>query len=443
MGNENQDIVNKTIVSSDFATAGLLNPTQQTEFIKLVADFSVMLNMVRSETMDNTREDIDKMQIGEPITEAATENVNSTNFHKPQFNGLRLTAEKVRSQYNITWETLQKQIERNRFADSVMEISTRRIATDLELLAIRGNETLYAAQDDPFGRLLRRLDGWDLKTDYSHIVDIGGATIQKGVFSAMVRSMPQQYLNDPDLQWFVSRITATDWMDIVSDRQTAIGDQAMQGQQLAPFGLPLNIIPWIPSDLALTAYAGTSAAIVGTRAGFFKIEAGVNDLLKLDVDDAGAVELTLPAGTWETSYIAAVINAADPSLVGVARDNGFGQLVLESPSIGASSEVELLATSVAGRNAIETLGLGLIASLPITVTGTDSGSAGTVNEGSFIWLANPKNFLWGIYAGTRVHPEYNKDYDRMEVVIYNSIAAEVENVEAIVKSINVRRRQLI
>jgi len=45
-------------------------------------------------------------------------------------------------------------------------------------------------------------------------------------------------------------------------------------------------------------------------------------------------------------------------------------------------------------------------------------------------------------AGTRIFSEFNKNYDRIETIVYNQVDAKVENIDAIVKGINVRRQAL-
>lgn len=77
-----------------------------------------------------------------------------------------------------------------------------------------------------------------------------------------------------------------------------------------------------------------------------------------------------------------------------------------------------------------------------TYAGHNAGSAGTVYEGSFVLLTNPMNLIFGMLAGTRIFSEFNKNYDRIETIVYNQVDAKVENIDAIVKGINVRRQAL-
>ena len=432
---ENQRYIEKTIETSDFLNGGLLNPEQQTRFITLVKRFATLLPLSRSVRMPQAKMEIDKLYVGEPVTESVDENTSTATPAKPKFSKVELEARKVKSSWNISTETLQSNIEQNNFETTVMGAMTARISTDLEMLAIRGDTSISPALTDPVSKLLRRLDGWAKRTEGAHVLDAGGAEIQKGIFAEMKRMLPQQYKNDPNLRWFVADTIADDWLDVLSGRETALGDNALQGAGIAPLGIPLVKVPLIPDDLPVPVRTGPSpAAIIGLRFGPFLIITGSNDKLDLKVDGGATVSVTLPAGTLDTVTVARAINdalAAAPA-AGLAEDDNDGQLKIQTRTKGAASSIEILASGTAQ----DTLGLSVG-----TVSGADSG--GSVPEGSFIWLANPKNLIWGILDGTRIFTEFNKDFDRIESVVYNQVDARIENIDAIVKCKNVRRRTLI
>ena len=115
-----------------------------------------------------------------------------------------------------------------------MGMMGKRISTDVELLGIQGNK--LTSGSSPMAKLLKSADGWGLITEDSHIVDAGGSRISKEILAAASRAMPEQYLQDPDLIWIMSRPVATDWMEQVSNRQTVGGDAALGGNTLNPFG---------------------------------------------------------------------------------------------------------------------------------------------------------------------------------------------------------------
>ena len=428
-----QEQVLKTIETSDFATGGLLNPKRQNQFIKMVRDFGKMLPMVRFERFSQTQSTLDKLYIGEPITHAVEENDPTAYLAKPVTGQMHFQTKKLKSSWNITTETLVDNIEQKGFEQTMMDGMTQRISNDIELLAIQGDEEKYAGDVDTFGRLLKRQDGWDKLTQQAHVLDVQGSPIEKGIFAEMIRMMPQQYLNDTGLRWFVSQSVAIDWMDLLTDRGTALGDAALNGNSVSPYGFKMEIIPYIPTDKELPTSNGTPAAVMGTEASPFVIKKGQNDKLKIAVDGATAQEITLPEGTLTGTIVAAAINDKFPGLARV--DEVTGRMRLISPTEGSSSNITISSVT---NNAYFELGLSEGSN-----TGTNQGTGGTVKDGSFIWLANPKNFIAIMRGNTRVYTEFNKDYDRLENVVYNEVDFGIENEDAIVKAVNLRKRKLI
>jgi hypothetical protein len=158
----------------------------------------------------------------------------------------------------------------------------------------------------------------------------------------------------------------------------------------------------------------------------------------MNVDGAGAQEVTIPPGVYQTSALCKVINGLHASFAGVARDDSFGRIVFMSTTAGTGSSIVFSATSTAGQNVKDTIGYSATASN----TGVNSGSTGSVAEGSFIWLANPQNFIMGIVRDTRIHAWFNHNYDRIEIRMYNQLDFQIENVDAVVKAKNVRVKKI-
>ena len=449
----NEEMIEKTIATSDLLSGGLLNPLQQTQFITLVKKFSVLLPISRFIRMPRPLMDIDKLWIGEPVTESVDEATDTGNLSRAKFQRIVLRAQKIRSAWNITTEVLQGNIEQNEFEQTIMNTMVERIATDLEDLHINGDTTTVGTT--PRDRLLRRFNGWNVQTESAHIVDVKGASIQKGIWSEMKRRIPKQYKNDPGLRWLVGDAIATDWADVVSDRGTILGDAALQGAEMSPLGTPMIRIPLIPDDAPITITSATRAECLGAEFQPFIITSS-NDTIKLKVDalPGAGVTIVLSHGTLNAVEVAKQINAAlkaaIPTLTeDVARDDREGRLLLESPTTGAASNLVLMSVAAASQ-AYTTLGLlgapGAADPFPavdVTKAGAASGTANTVFEGSFIWLSNPKNFISGILDGTRIFTEFNKNTDQIETIVYNQVDAQVENVDAIVTAKNIRRRTLI
>ena len=53
--------------------------------------------------------------------------------------------------------------------------------------------------------------------------------------------MPAKYLRNPaDFRYYTSQNQATEWMDIVASRATALGDTALQGGKASAYGIPVE-----------------------------------------------------------------------------------------------------------------------------------------------------------------------------------------------------------
>lgn len=421
----NNNEIAKALDMTDLANAEL-NPEQQKTFIDMVYDRTALLKNCRREEVDIPKGEVSKLHIGEPITVAAEVNP-TTHEAKPLTSKVSYETTKLMSWYDLPTNVLFRNIAQDQFEQVYMKAITTRIGNDLELLAIQGDKTTYAAVNTPIGYLLRNIDGYDLQTESSHVVDAGGISISKTVFAAMYRRLPDQYKNDAGLRWIVSESIFSDWADKSSDRATVGGDDALNGKGFTPYGIPFLRVPMIPSNKNVTVVTATSGWQLGTRIGPFSITTGSNDKVKVDVDNAGAVTVTLAAGVYSTSQIAAQINSGCGAHV--ATDNG-GALLLQSTTTGTSSEIDV--QSVAN-NAYTTLGLSIAVN-----AGVAAATGDTVPEGTFMWLANPMNLIFFMLKKTRLYTEFRPREDALQVTIYNEVDAKVENLESIVKCINLR-----
>lgn len=435
MDMSNVEILEKTFSTGQFLYGGQLSPRQQDRFIVLLKESSKLLPLVRFKEMKQLSEDIDKLHISEPVTESIDENNTSTNTGVGVFGRIRLNAKKLRSAWNITKEALDDNIEQENFADTLMRAMSRRIASDLEMLAIQGDSTL--AGTDPRSRLLKRLDGWEKQTDLAHTIDAGRSPISSDLLSAALRAIPDEYKEDPNLAFIMPMPIWQDWLSLLAERGTPAGDSALGGQGVSPFGVRIIQVPLMPSDLPITSTVGLPAQLYGSRVGPFAFTAA-NDTLIISISGGANRTITFAHDVLDT---VAVVNAINSVFIAngdaaFAYDDGHGRLVIETKNIGVAQSITLQAGSTAADT------LGFPTTLPTTVNGVDAGTSGTLREGSSIWLTNPKNLIFGLVRQTRIYSEFNKDYDRIETVVYNQVDVKVENLDAFVKIKNVVKRPL-
>jgi len=416
---------------------GALNAKQQASFIHMVWDKSILLKLIRHETVTQAKTEVEKLHIGEPVTESVGEGVDTGNLSTPQFSKIEINCRKLRSAWSLNFETLQEAINQKKVEQDVMNAMTKRISTDLEMLGIQGDSTTFASGTTAKARLLKRCDGFLVKAEEAHVVDVGGGNISKKVFAQALRTMPDEYLEDPELRFFLSPSIYIDYADLVSDRATGYGDQVLSGDgPLQILGVPIARIPLIPSNLAVNIVSANAAQVISSEYQLYNITTGSNDKLLIAVDSGTARTVTLTAGQRSAAQIAADINAAHADLDGIASavSDGSGQKVLiQSKTTGTSSSIDIQAIT---NDAYTELGLTVA-----TVSGL--ATDGVVYEGSKVMLVNPSNLITAMLDKTRIFKEFITRNDRFEFTIYNQVDFQIENLEALVLIKNLRKRTLV
>ena len=443
MPNSNVELVEKAVDSLSFTDGGALNPEQQKNFIKYVKKFSTMLGMIRIVRMRNPSIRIDKLWINKPITRYHLEDTNAAaNASGVVANQVELNSRKTKSYWYITTEALQSNIEQDRLEMDIQSMMMEQMATDFENLFINGDNTLVGT--DEVDMLLKTADGILKLAEESHIHSFGGANIGREVFRELRKTLPKQYLRTKGLQFWMPDGLWVDFADMLADRGTAVGDSALLGNVISPYGFPITRVEMLPDDLAIDVTGATSAVVVGSQSALGPFEVGTGNTLKLDIDNVGAVTIVLSDDTLTAGQVANAINAAiyaDAAYVALdehelyrhcARDYGDGRLTIESPTTGAASEVDVQAVA----NDAYTL-LGLTAA---AVVGAAAGAHKSVEEGGLVLFTHPNNLILGILDGTRIYANFNEAYDRIETYVYNQLAIAVENTDGMAFGVDVRVR---
>jgi len=435
-----QELIKKAIgaVSTPTFNGGVLNPEQQMKFETIINRSATVLPLVRKEDMMTFSKEIPRLYISEPITRGAVENTAYNQPRRPVSDKLVLNAQKLVSEFDLTFDSLLYQVEGDQFEETLVQLMSERVGVDLEQLGIQGNTGLAGGTDSE-SLLLSVLNGWSIQGNGSHQVDAGGQTINKNIFAEAMRSMPEVYRNR-DMVWIASDIIVQDWVNQLAERPTPIGDAALADMAIVgPFGKPLISAPMIPSTSALSLTTGLPAELYGFLYGPFEFTSGVNDTLILNINGLGNRNIVFGSGTFQTVSVVSLINAVlsaagDPA---VASDDGLGRIIIRTTAVGAAQSI----TVVAGSTAAAVLGV-QGAGLPNVVAGVNAGTAGNLREGSEIWLTSLKNLIWGMLKETRFHVQYQPRPDRFEFTIYNYVDFKIENLDAFVKIKNIRKQSL-
>jgi hypothetical protein len=257
---ENQEIIKKAdLALSDLSSGGgLLNAEQTDRFIQVLIDSPTILNRARVVTMNSPQRKINKIGFGSRIMRAATSAtaLSSGDRVKPDLSQVTLNTKEIIAEVNLPYDVLEDNIEGGNIGvalqsgaggihDTIVKLIAERAALDLEELILLGD----TGSGDSY---LALIDGY-LKLATSHVVSAGGATINKNLLKNGVKAMPDKYLrNRSALTHFVSVDNETEYRDTYASRQTALGDNMLQGTSpLFAYGSELIGVPLMPAAKGL------------------------------------------------------------------------------------------------------------------------------------------------------------------------------------------------
>lgn len=221
----NQSIIEKaTMTLSDLAAGGLMNPTQFNKFYRMMIDQPTILHEARTVPMSSDSMKIEKIGFGQRILRpgveatALTENQRS----KPTTGKITLNAKEVIAEVNISYDTLENNIEGQSLHNTIVQMIAERASLDIEELIVNGDTT---SSDD----YLALIDGLR-KQATSHIVDHQGGDFARAVLKKLYGSVPAKYLRNPaDFRYYMSHVNELNWRDEIANRNTGLGDTTLTG----------------------------------------------------------------------------------------------------------------------------------------------------------------------------------------------------------------------
>lgn len=237
----------KAITVPDMGSS-ILTPQKAQQFIREVSEATPLLNAARRLDMNSHTREIDRVGFAGRILQKAEENVEASETNKPQTYTNTLESKELIAVVGITDNTLEDNIEREDFEDTLLALMGEQAGVDLEELFLNGD----TASADGF---LNTIDGWMKKaanaissTDYD-------PTKIESMFDAMINATPKKYLRNPE-QWAfnVTWDMLDDYRDVLRERGTALGDAAQTGaQQLYFKGFPVRYVPNLQGGNAIFA----------------------------------------------------------------------------------------------------------------------------------------------------------------------------------------------
>lgn len=253
-----EQLIEKAIIQttdmSGGTEGGLLQPEVANKFVDYVIDISVMKNNARMEKIAPDQKYIDKVSVGSRVAEPKTQATTTSTRRGISTERVTITCKQIIVPWEISKETLARNIEGESFEDHVAKMMATALSNDLEELFITGDT-------DSTDTFIALADGWaKLASSGGHVYDAARKDLDdvsdaKTVFGNMIREMPNKFKrNRKDLRFFCGVNVAQDYIDALAARATSLGDKALAERfTLTPFGIELIEVPMLPTNLSYSS----------------------------------------------------------------------------------------------------------------------------------------------------------------------------------------------
>lgn len=239
----------KSIMTSDLGQSRLTR-TKQERFVRTVSDATRILDQARRIDMTSHTHDIDRVGFAERILRKATEGTAPEGDSKPDFSTNTLESKEVIGVAGITDSTLEDNIEREGFENTLLDLIGDRTGVDLEELFLLGDRE----SEDEF---LALTDGWLKKSANLITAEDYDVSSPEELFDAMIKAVPKRYLrNRQDWTFWVHWDIEDAYRNLLRERGTGLGDSAQTtAQQLSYKGFKIEDSANMPDGGAFLAPA--------------------------------------------------------------------------------------------------------------------------------------------------------------------------------------------
>lgn len=270
----------KAITTADFGESILL-PQQFNRFVKIIQANNNLLQAARRQTMTTPQVQIDRTGFMQRVLRAgdAADGTHKvlvqSEYAKPVFQNNKLNAFEVQAITDIYDKALRRNIERQRFAQTLTDMFGDAIGRDLEELFILMDTATNPTND----LLLSKGNGW-VKDAANKVYGVDAAPATAGapsprpknfdptstdaatgfpinMFQSMLLGLPKQFLQDPsEWKFYVGWQVMDAYREQIAKRVGATADSAIVDGKVVDYkGIPIEYAPMLEKSKS-TAQGG-------------------------------------------------------------------------------------------------------------------------------------------------------------------------------------------
>jgi len=234
----------KGIIDEDTLGDSLLVAQQFDRFVRSMQHETNILPEARYIEMQNHKVNIDRISFTGRVLEAGVDSddnhktLEENEFTEPNTGTNQLIARELQAVVGIYDKTLRRNIERDNFEDTIVELLGEAAGRDLEEWGLLARENYEKTED----LLLSLTDGWLTRasnkifgqedTNADRDFDLDADNYPVNMFNAMIQALPKRFLgNRTDWRFYVPFEVEDAYRDYLADRGTALGDQAIVGHE--------------------------------------------------------------------------------------------------------------------------------------------------------------------------------------------------------------------
>lgn len=232
----------------------ILNPEQAGRFLREVTDDQVILREASVMTMKSHTKNLDRVTMDGRVlhsgydAEGLTRELTDDEKVKIKTWQNQLVAQKLKTQAEIEDDELEDNLEGKAFINTLLDLISEQIGSDMEVWAIGADKDNIGFADDD---LLSTTTGWIHRSAYKlYDIDVADVGVE-ALFDAMIAAMPKKFLkNRTKMRFYVPYEYEKLWRDELKSRGTSLGDTVTTGyQQLAYENIPVVHVPSMDDEV--------------------------------------------------------------------------------------------------------------------------------------------------------------------------------------------------
>ena len=253
----NEELIQKAAlaVSEITASGGVLLPEQQAAFLRMAQESQKILLEARVEPITKGQKVLDRVGMNGQFLRTGVEDDVSIytdpatrlgKESKPNLGKIQLNAFKVTGETAVSWETLQRNVERDGFSDTIMQVMAKRAAFDIEKGALLGDVSNPVGS----GFVGDNENGFMVRVPTGQRIDWAHAAFDRSIFAQLINKVNAKYRNNLDeFRFYVSHGIEMAYRQQLSAKFSTLGDtSSTENFALKAFGVPVVGVNAMPNN---------------------------------------------------------------------------------------------------------------------------------------------------------------------------------------------------